>query len=227
MIKLRFTALLILLAVLFGAASKITAQDTSAQQTQTPQQTDEEKQKAKEAAEKKAVALLDQVVDQAQMLRLPENRIRVQIAGADLLWQRNESRARSLFSLAGEGIAEMMRNPDNNSRRWSAQLRQELVMTAAQHDAPLAYQLLAATRQLTPTTDSGNQRRPNPDAFVEQNLLAQVAALDPKLAMQKAEEFLDFVKSGNSSDAPASHKSQSGVKKVFSEEDEFFEPRND
>ena len=44
---------------------------------------------------------------------------------------------------------------------------------------------------------------------------------------QKAEEFLDFVKSGNSSEAPASHKSSSGVKKVFSEEDEFFEPRND
>ncbi len=44
---------------------------------------------------------------------------------------------------------------------------------------------------------------------------------------QKAEEFLDFVKSGKSSDAPAAHKSSPGAKKVFSEEDEFFEPRND
>ena len=190
MTKLRLTALLILIAVVFTGAKTITAQNASAQPSQTPQQTDEEKQKAKEESEKKAVALLDQVVDQAQMLRLPENRIRVQIAAADLIWQRNESRARSLLALAGEGIAEMMRNTDNNSRRWSAQLRQELVLTAAQHDAPLAYQLLAATRQLTPTTDANNQRRPLADAIVEQNLLAQVAALDPKLAVQKAEEFL-------------------------------------
>ena len=119
------------------------------------------------------------------MLRLSENRIRVQIAAGDLLWQRNEARARSMFSLASDGVAEMMRNTDSNSRRWSAQLRQELVMAAAQHDAPLAYQLLAATRSLQPATDTENSRRPNMDTNLEQNLLAQVAALDPKLAAQK------------------------------------------
>jgi hypothetical protein len=190
MIKIRLTTLLIALSMIAGAASTITAQDTSNPQSQTAQPTEEEQQKAKEALEKRAVALLDQVVDQSQMLRLPENRIRVQITAADLLWQRSEARARSLFSLAADGVAEMMRNTDGNMRRWSAQLRQELVMTAAQHDAPLAYQLLAATRQLTPTTETGDARRPNPDANIEQNLLAQVAALDPKLALQKAEEFL-------------------------------------
>src|SRR5260370_1707707 len=64
-------------------------------------------------------------------------------------------------------------------------------MAAAQHDAPLAYQLLAATRSLTPTPDTGNNfRRPNFDANLEQGLLARVAAIDPKLAAQKAEEAL-------------------------------------
>jgi hypothetical protein len=189
MIKVRISVFSIALSLIFGAAA-VTAQDTSTQQAPTGQ-TDEEQQKAKEAAEKKAVALLDQVLDQAQTLKLPENRIRVQITAADLLWKRSEARARSLFSLAGDGVAEMMRNTDGNVQRWAAQLRQELVMTAAQHDAPLAYQLLAATRSLTPTPDTGNNpRRPNFDANLEQSLLARVAAIDPKLAAQKAEEAL-------------------------------------
>jgi len=124
-------------------------------------------------------------------LKLPENRIRVQIAAADMLWKGNEARARSMFSLAGDGVAELIRSTDGNSQRWAAQLRQELVLSAAQHDAPLAYQLLAATQSLNPTGDTGNDvRRPRVDANLEQNLLAQVAALDPKLAAQKVEEAL-------------------------------------
>src|SRR5713226_8627126 len=191
MVKTRLAGLLVALSVILGVAAAVTAQEPSAQQSPTAQQTDEEQQKAKEAAEKRAVALLDQVLDQAQTLKLPENRIRVQITAADLLWKRSEARARSLFSLAGDGVAEMMRNTNGNLQRWAAQLRQELVMTAAQHDAPLAYQLLAATRSLTPAPDTGNNfRRPNFDANLEQSLLARVAAIDPKLAAQKAEEAL-------------------------------------
>jgi len=191
MIERRLAGLLVALSVGFGAATTAMAQDTSAQQSPAAQQTDEEQQKAKDAAEKRAVGLLDQVLDQAQTLKLPENRIRVQITAADLLWKRSEARARSLFSLAGDGVAEMMRNTNGNMQRWAAQLRQELVMTAAQHDAPLAYQLLAATRSLTSTPDTvNNLRRPNFDANLEQSLLARVAAIDPKLAAQKAEEAL-------------------------------------
>src|SRR6185295_3190606 len=157
----------------------------------TGAQVDEQQQKEKDAAEKKATALLEQIVGEVQLLKLPENRIRVQIAAADMLWKRNEARARSMFSLAGDGVAELMRGTDLNSQRWAAQLRQELVLSAAQHDAPLAYQLLATTQSLTPTPDAGNDfRRPRADANLEQNLLAQVAALDPKLAVQKVEEAL-------------------------------------
>src|SRR6266446_6454573 len=165
-----FTGLLIL-----SAASVTRAQDPVSQPTPADAQTDEQKQKEKEASEKKANALLEQIVGEVQLLKLPENRIRVQLAAGDLLWQRNETRARSLFSLAGEGVAEMMRNPDGNVQRWAAQLRQELVLTAAQHDAPLAYQLLAATRSPTPAPDTGNNfRRQNFDVNLEQNLLARV-----------------------------------------------------
>jgi hypothetical protein len=65
------------------------------------------------------------------------------------------------------------------------------VLTVARHDAPFAYQLLAATRPLAPPASGNNQRRPDQEANLEQRLLAQVAALDPKLALQNAEQFLD------------------------------------
>jgi hypothetical protein len=189
MTKVRITAFITGLLIL-SAATVIKAQDPAPQLT-TDAQTDEQKQKEKEAGEKKAAALLEQIVGEVQLLKLPENRIRVQIAAADMLWKRNEARARSMFSLAADGVAEMMRSTDGNMQRWAAQLRQELVLTAAQHDAALAYQLLATTQSLTPTPNpTNNFRRPSPDANLEQNLLARVAAIDPKLAAQKAEEAL-------------------------------------
>jgi hypothetical protein len=199
MTKVRITTFVTGLLILFSGVTVIKAQDPSSQLTPTDAQTDEQKQKEKEAAEKKATALLEQIVGEVQSLKLPENRIRVEIAAGDLLWKRNEARARSLFSLAGDGVAEMMRSTDANMQRWAAQLRQEVVLTAAQHDAALAYQLLATTRSATPDAANNSPgardlnmrfRGPSPDFNLEENLLARVAAIDPKLAAQKVEEAL-------------------------------------
>src|ERR1700682_6315820 len=187
MTKVRITAFITGLLIL-SAATVIKAQDPSSQLTPAGAQTGEQEQKEKEASEKQATALLEQLVGEVQLLKLPENRIRVEIAAGDLLWKRNEPRARSMFSLAGDGVAEMMRSTDGNVQRWAAQLRQEVVLTAAQHDAQLAYQLLATTRSATATPDTSNNfRRPNPDTNLEENLLARVAAIDPQLAAQKVE----------------------------------------
>jgi hypothetical protein len=186
----RLTALIIGFSIL-SAATVIKAQDSATQLTPASTQTDEEKLKQQEAFEKKATALLEQVVSEVQLLKLPENRIRVQTAAGDLFWKHNEQRARSMFLLAADGVAEMMRSPDVDLQRSAAQLRQEVVLTAAQHDAALAYQLLATTRSLTPTSDTTNEfRRRGPDSSLEENLLARVAAIDPKLAAQKVEEAL-------------------------------------
>lgn len=186
MIRVRFLHFVVSLFFVFSPAFVVRAQEPALQS-----QTDEQKQKEQEAAERKATALLEQIVGEVQLLKLPENRIRVQITGGDLLWKRNEVRARSMFSLAADGVAEMMRSSNDDMRRRAAQLRQEVVLTAAQHDAALAYQLLTTTRSLTPTTDSGDSfRRPSPDFNIEDNLLARVAAVDPKLAAQKVEEEL-------------------------------------
>lgn len=188
--KFWLSPLMILLA--FLCSSSICAQEASSTATEAS-----EKESAEKAErEKKALILLDQIVNDAQLLRLPENRINVQIDTADLLWVSNQARARTLFSGAADSIAEMMRNVDPNEERrgpnpsrTAAQLRQKLVLTVARHEAPLAYQLLAATRPALSQTDS--RRRQDAEDNLEQTLLARIAALDPKMALRNAEELLD------------------------------------
>ena len=187
----------LLLAVLVTFSAPVRGQD------QTSQPSQEEIEQQNQALKAKAYRLLDQVIDESQSLRLPENRVRLQINAADLVWDRDQGRARSLFMQASDGVTELMRNSSNTNnqrgpqpeRRWFS-LRQDLVLTAARHDAALAYQLLAATKQQTPAaTPSGDVRNPrvqfNPDDNLEQTLLGRVAALDPKLAAQNAEQLME------------------------------------
>ncbi len=179
------------------------SQRSRAQQAAAPPPLTEEEQKAKADREKKAVELLEQVISEAQSMRLPENRVRVQISAGDLLWDRDESRARTLFSDASAGIIDQMRSLDINDRQYSnllrapSQQRQELVLTVARHESALAYQILAATRPPTPPPPSPGPRTGGPgptpqdaDANLERTLLAQIAATDPKLALQNAEDLL-------------------------------------
>src|SRR6266496_1439199 len=195
----RLAAFVFGVGIMFATAFVAFAQEQPSPQP-TPASEDQEKEKAD--LNKKAYRLLDQVIDDAQSLKLVENRVRVQINAADLLWDHNQARARSLFALAADGVADMMRAPETNDRQnfnpagRSGQLRQELVLTVARHDAPLAYQLLAATRPAIPSSspavdprNAGQQL--NSEDNLEQNLLAQVATLDPKLAGQNAEQMLE------------------------------------
>jgi hypothetical protein len=177
-----------------ASAQDATSQTATAQASPDPQQQQEEKAKL----EKKATVLLDQVVSDAQALKLPENRIRVQIAAADMLWDRSAARARGLLSDAGAMLAQMMLDGDRSDRdemQTLNQLRQDLVLTAGRHDAELGYQLLRSTQlpQQTNTNNTNGGRRfgLDPQGTLEQNLLATIAATDPKVAYQKAVEALD------------------------------------
>jgi hypothetical protein len=184
---------LILASAGFARAQDATSQTATAQQTPDPQQQQEEKLKL----ESKAAALLDQVVTEAQSLKLPENRVRIQIAAGDMLWDRSAARARGLLVDAGVILSQLTMDVDRTDRsevQILNQLRQDLVLTAGRHDAELGYQLLRSTQQQTPTANSGNGRRgvgPDPQSTLEQNLLATIAANDPKVAYQKASEALD------------------------------------
>jgi hypothetical protein len=196
MLVKKFLPILILLSsVSVAVAQDATSQTAIQQPTPDPQQQQEEKAKL----EKKAIALLEQVVTESQAMKLPENRIRVQIAAGDMLWDKSAARARGLFTEAGALLGQMILEVDRTDRsdvQSLNQLRQDLVLTAGRHDAELGYQLLRSTQQQqqTPATNQpGQGRRFNLDQGnnLEQNLLATIATTDPKFAYQKAVESLD------------------------------------
>lgn len=151
--------------------------------------------KEKTSPEKKAVLLLDQVVAEATAFKLPENRVYVLILAGDLFWGRDESRARLLFAQASQSVIEMMQRGSGNDRqpfggnRNATQLRQQLLLTVARHDASLAYQLLQSMPAPAPQTNAG--RGPDAEANLEKNLVAMIAANDPKAALKTAQEWLD------------------------------------
>ena len=183
------------LLVAFVFAPTVVAQQPA------PVQPTEEELKAKAELEQKALSLLEQVISESQSLKLPESRIRVLINAGTLLWERDQTRARSLYSNAGSLIVDMMRSFDPGDRQYfnllrvPLQLRQDLVLSVARQDSTLAYQILHMTKP-APATASAQARGPGQpqqadmEANLERNLLAQIAATDPKVALQNAEELL-------------------------------------
>jgi hypothetical protein len=179
---------------ILAVAAHSVAQDATSKAATAASPDPQQQQEEKAKLERKANALLEQVIAEAQSLKLPENRIRVQIAAGDMLWEHNAPRARGLFVDAGAGLAQMnidVDRTDRNELQALNQLRQELVLTAGRHDGELGYQLLRSTQQQT--DNAANGRRPGPPSqnALEQMLLSTIAATDPKLAYQKTMESLD------------------------------------
>jgi len=187
-------ALVVLLFAFASAQAQTTAQTSS--QTQTADQ-----QKAQAAMEEKAMRLVDQVLSDAQSLKLPENRVRVDFTVADMIWDKDAARARTLFSESASILAQMIANIDVNDRRQFngmqtiTRLRQELVTIAARHDAKLAQDLLTQTKMQQAQDGQQNNNpffgRGNADANLEAALLIQIAASDPKTALDSAQAMLD------------------------------------
>jgi hypothetical protein len=194
------------LLILLASVASAVAQNATSQPATTQASPDPQQQEEKAKLEKKALALLEQVVTDSQGLKLPENKLRVQIAAADMLWDKNAPRARGLLTDAGVMLGQMMleaNRSDRDDMMTINQLRQELVLTAGRHDAELGYQLLHST-QPPPQQQSqqnlafgpGRGNRPQiifdqQNNNLEQQLLNTVAATDPKYAYQKAVESLD------------------------------------
>ena len=179
-----------------GSILLIAAIAVNAQETATPDAAKAQEDKAK--LEAKAASLLEQVVNEAQALKLPENRIRVQIIAGDLMWDRSAARARGFFNDAGSALSQLMVDAsDRDDYQTVTRLRQELVLSAGRHDAELGYQLLRQTQPPANVNANANRRRGGgPGTFtepdnLEQNLLAVIANTDPKIAYQKASEALD------------------------------------
>ena len=187
--RLLTAGLFSLLLLLPAARAQIVTTRPAPAQRAEPRKVDKE-------LERKASALLDEVLDEGQGLKLPENRIRLQMTAAELLWPRDKARARDIFRAAMNNLAAAMSaiTPDDpqyyNLINAPAQLRQQMLQMVAPRDPKLALDFLRATRQPPPEQPGTNYRQPDPELALELSLAEQIAAADPQQALQLAEETL-------------------------------------
>lgn len=104
------------------------------------------------ATEKKAVDLLESISDQVLNLHSPSNRIRGECTIADLLWSRDEKRARALFKAATEQLIALIADIDYGDQNVYQEIsninqqRQEIITRLASHDPDLALSFLRESR---------------------------------------------------------------------------------
>src|SRR5262249_35798833 len=100
--KHRFAVgLVILSCISLRAAAQVSASQSLAKP---------DDKEVKASREKKAVSLLEQAIEDSALLKSLENRIRIQTVAADLLWSRNEKRARSLLTEAMSNFTSLSAN---------------------------------------------------------------------------------------------------------------------
>lgn len=167
----------------------------------------EKEQEKKQQLERKAYVLADEIANGGLSLKLPENRLYVLAAAADLLWEHNEPRARNLFWDALNTLTLMVTPAVNSENEKGSKpsakdkeqaqsqyflvfaLRQELLQRVARRDAQLALDMLRSSRQppLEPTNSSFQVPG---DGELEQQIAAEVTERDPQRALQLARESL-------------------------------------
>jgi hypothetical protein len=196
MISQRLLSSFVLTLLLLAPALAQTPED------QSPLNQQEKQEKAlelKKEVERKTLSLLDEVIGSAVTLKNPENRALVLTGAADLLWTRDEKRARSLFKDALSNLNSIAirfdekMSDEQRTAYWKlAHQRKEILQIIARRDADMALELLHASRsQTAPTRAAINgSTQADEDLRLEESLTVQIAANDPKRALRMAEEGL-------------------------------------
>ncbi|HEX8556806.1 MAG TPA: hypothetical protein VF668_01820, partial [Pyrinomonadaceae bacterium] len=156
---------------------------------------DAEAEAARAELERKALALLDEALAEAAGLKLAENRVRAQLTAARLLWPRDPAAARAAFDAAAAGVADLSARVDPEDQQFYGaaqgvmQLRGEMLQLAGQYDPKAALDFLRASRpayaEALAAAGYGQQEQ-----TFELNLAAQIAAREPRRALEMAEESL-------------------------------------
>ncbi len=156
-------------------------------QPQTPEPSDLKKLRAH------AELLLEGCVAQVPQLQRLDNRIYAQSSLADLLWVKDEARARALLIEAMGSFTDLAQQPGlTNERNHRLQqmiesVRGQLFNILLQRDPRLALQFLQQVRELTPAKPGRPQWQ---DREMEMNLAARIAEQDPRAALKTAQEVL-------------------------------------
>jgi|SRR5882724_5290385 len=168
--------------------------------------------------ERKTLGLVDEIVAAAWGLKLPENRSFVLASAAELLWPRDEKRARNLYWEAfnnlgqpdGPALDSTNRDATAKDRATNAGtskqttgdqaqtlkqyyamfgLRRDFFRKVAQRDPQLALEMLHATRLRPPESAEVNYHLPD-ERDLEQEIAQVAVARDPKQALRIARESL-------------------------------------
>ncbi|PYS81684.1 MAG: hypothetical protein DMF67_15995 [Acidobacteria bacterium] len=187
-------SLALALLVFANAAAQLPQLSQDSKLPQLSQESKEEKEKAQKELERRALSLLDDTLQSAQALKLAENRAVVRAQAADLLWKRDEKRARSLFRDAVSDLAAALGGDTVKRDRsyWMlVQLRPQLLQMVAARDPQLALDLLRESRPAPGENAETVSGMGDQELRMEQSIMAQAAENDPKAALKMAEESLD------------------------------------
>jgi len=158
--------------------------------------TDEELRAQKNESTRKAkgLALLTETAQQLDQFRQPENRVRMQIDAAQLLWPSDEKQARRLMVEAMETVKEVIAAGDDpdvepDDEQLGGKLREEVIRALAPRDPEAALKFLQSTRRQVDTSPQNGEADSELD--LESTLINQVIAADPKRAFELAEDMLN------------------------------------
>src|SRR5437868_6576298 len=193
-LRTSLVSLALALLVFSNAAAQLPQLNQESKLPQLSQESKEEKEKAQKELEKKALSLLDDTLQSAQALKLAENRAVIRAQAADLLWKRDEKRARTLFRDAVLDLAAATGDQDAAKRDRSywvlMQLRPQLLQMIAARDPQLALDLLRESRPAAGDDAGAGSGMGDQELRMEQSIAAQAADSDPKAALKMVEESL-------------------------------------
>lgn len=192
---------LCLMCLLMLSFAFVSAQETS------PTVSASEKEKAQKELEKQVLKILDDAVNEAGNLKLPNNRAIVYAMAGDLYWKFDEKRARELFRNAGgemlaanaESEKDKKESDDNYAQIFDmTDVRGEVLPLIARHDADLGLELLAQTRPAKIAEALAKAALPNAkqssgylDFNPEQYRVQREIALEQSFAVLAAEQNPD------------------------------------
>ncbi|MDQ3820607.1 MAG: hypothetical protein M3362_23390, partial [Acidobacteriota bacterium] len=170
----------------------------AAQTADSQATTKAEQQEARQRLERKALALLEDVISDAQSLKQATNRLRVQVIAADLIWSHDEARAHALFEKTVKDYSDLVNSLDTSDPNYymlvqaPAQLYQEILQPLIRRDPQLA---LDFVRHARPPQQPQQADPRYVDAsyglLMEAQIATQIAQKDPALALQVGLESLD------------------------------------
>ena len=155
-----------------------------------------------EEKQKQQTALLEQIVKDAEGLRLPENRALVRAKIGDGFWATDEKRARQIFQSSINALVAAQIDAEADKKQagnlygllYGMSPRQEILTMIATHDAEFALdafyksrpskisQALAANS--TEKKDNENQQYALSETNFEQSLINKISDRDPQRALK-------------------------------------------